>query len=120
MREMFSKAGFTTNEGGPFGVKRDPSRILALFTGTAATWADVAIIVPAGTSLPDFASHNVTFERTNGVERPIVTSTNEIDIFSAIWLMVFPKIGIKPTMGTGAGWQNINGYEFFIPIKGQL
>lgn len=119
IRTMFSRAGFGVAAGaGVWDIKRDPTRIFSFEIGFPIVEADAAWIFPSEAGISDTSKIRLSFERTNKVERPIVTTTNETDIYNAI-AIALKQVGIKVIACTNM-WTPPNGHEIYIPIKGQF
>lgn len=119
LREMFTKAGFTTNSGaGPFGIFRDPTRVYVSRIGIATTSADIIIVVPSEEEFDKMNAQRFPIEVIKGFKRPIVISTNRTEIYSAI-NFILPQIGIKGAFWASQ-WKPPREFEVLVPLKDQF
>jgi len=119
LREMLSKAGFGTNEGGFWGVKRDSSRVVYKYVGSKINFSDLVIVYPSSDST-NFLTASISCEITNGFQRPIVMeSTNDDQIYVGI-ILALKQIGFATEAMENTGWQGVHGIELYVPMKGQF
>jgi hypothetical protein len=116
MREMLTAAGFGAKEGDANAIKHDQTVIVAMRHGITAHWVDAAILVPTNYFTDVITKVPFPVDPTG---KPIAMTTNEAEVFNAL-VYVFEKVGITVSIETASGFNNVDGFEIFIPIKGQL
>jgi hypothetical protein len=109
LRELLGAAGFKTNsDAHPWGINFEPDKFTAEDFGKPEPPVDISFwgnyIAPGHgfTNILGILALSGQTEKTNGFIRPIVSGTNEIDIYSAL-APCFEQIGIKSKIGTNWG-----------------
>ena len=86
LRQMFTAAGFRTNDGAlAWGINRDPTRLYALDAGEWENQphGDFAVLVPPE-KMADFMGGTFDVVTVNGLMMPVTCTTNEAIIYAEI------------------------------------
>lgn len=92
IREMFRRSGFVTNaDASSFGLNFEPQLLYARFF--LATNVFQGVTFAQYTTNRVYAKPQLVWQRTNGVDRPVVQGTNSLQVFEGL-RQCFEKIGI--------------------------
>jgi hypothetical protein len=116
LREMFTDAGFKTNaDAGMWGITRIPEFHLKHPLGGTNELPDV-IFVRYSPTHEIYLSPYYTAEQTNGVLRPIVSTTNQYMVFEALG-HAFQEIGMNYDWWANTSLVNSGECLILVPIK---
>ena len=123
IRLMLDKAGFPRPDPNQYevktdmGVKMDGSVTTFIIRkiGSNKEWPDVVFTACSTNSLSNFGN-DISFENTNGFNRPIVAGDNKKMVYEAIQ-NCFNQIGITTEWNVDNQWTAPGEFEIYIPAK---